>query len=311
MTLRLEFIIIFMLQSGGISGQIIDLYKRVGEEALLHCNVDASSDQCSDVTWYNSYVNATGLTNEGQSSTKNMSVREIKQSLVGASRLSVNSDCSLFIRNITDEDAGFYTCRVGNSGKVETIVFLHVLSISSSSDIHGGVQLTCSMKTYYEQDLCEKNSIIWLDHKGSELTDKNAEFKVTRQKNCVSVLTVKHPSGNNKRFTCKFVKENKVKIDAVYVLDISESSSSSTVIMVGAVVGVVLVLLVVFTVLLFRSRRAKAAKDRKRGTNFQKPTHQNSDPTYAAVNHSRSKTSSQITMKKEGGEVIYSSIKVK
>uniref|UniRef100_A0A3P9MFE5 Immunoglobulin V-set domain-containing protein n=1 Tax=Oryzias latipes TaxID=8090 RepID=A0A3P9MFE5_ORYLA len=52
----------------------------------------------------------------------------VVQSSVGASRLSVSSDCSLLIRNITDEDADRYTCRLGDNYKNDTYVFLNILS---------------------------------------------------------------------------------------------------------------------------------------------------------------------------------------
>ncbi|XP_078798808.1 uncharacterized protein LOC105358411 isoform X1 [Oryzias latipes] len=213
MTLLLEIILIFMLQSGGISGKNEELIKRVGEDVFLHCNVDASSNQCSDIRWlYNRHSSTnteeiTNTENEDQSSAR-------------ASRLSVSSDCSLLITNITDEDAGRYECKT-KSGS-HAIVYLNILSISSSpSDVYGRVDLTCSLLCF-GFSYCKQNSIIWMNETGSQLSGNNPEFEGKKQTNCVSVLTVKHQSGNNKRFTCKFVKDEEVKIDADYVLtDIS------------------------------------------------------------------------------------------
>ncbi|XP_078798801.1 butyrophilin subfamily 2 member A2-like [Oryzias latipes] len=305
MTLLLELILIFALQFEGASGKSETLYRRVGEEVHLHCKVNASSIQCSDVRWlYNRHRNTTPeVINEA-----------------GASRLSVSRNCSLLIRNITAEDAGRYLCQLTNGKSNSIPVFLKILSISKDPpEVHpresGSVTLQCSLNRYEKNISCEQN-IIWRNEAGSHLSGKNPEFEVKEQTNCVSVLTVKHQSGNNKRFTCQLVKHNKVKIDAVYVL--TESPQSNTVIIIGAVVGVVLVLLVVVTVFLFRSRTAKATKDQKKGTNFQKPTHQNSelqsepesDLTYAAVNYSKSKASSKITINAEEVQVIYSSIKI-
>ncbi|XP_020570448.1 uncharacterized protein LOC105357175 isoform X8 [Oryzias latipes] len=314
MTLLLEIILIFMLQSGGFSVKEERLYKRVGDDVVLLCDVYRSSDY--DVKWL--------FYRPGKANSEQISCKEnVDQSSDEDSRLSVSSDCSLLITNITDEDADRYTCRLGDNHHNDVYVFLNILSISSSpSDVYGRVDLTCSLKSFNGPNVCNENSIIWMDDTGSQLSGKNPEFEVKKQTNCVSVLTVKHQSGNNKRFTCQYVKDDEeVKIDAVYVLDFSESPQSNTVIIIGAVVGVVLVLLVVFAILLFRSRRAKVTEDQRRGTStdFQKPTGQYTEPqseqeselTYAAVNHSKPKASSKITIKEEESEVTYSSIQIK
>ncbi|RVE55919.1 hypothetical protein OJAV_G00230830 [Oryzias javanicus] len=208
MTLRLELIIIFMLQSRGISGKEEHLYKRVGEDVLLDCGAGRSSDQCSDVQWLHMRPKNT--------ETEILTIEiNIQKSSVGASRLSVDSDCSLIIRNITYKDAGRYICRIGNW---DNVVYLNILIISSSpSDIHGGVDLTCSLKSFYDS-LCKQNRIIWMDETRTKLSGKNSEFEVKEQTNCDSVLTVKHQGGNNKRFTCKFLKDDEEKIDTDYVL---------------------------------------------------------------------------------------------
>ncbi|XP_011491944.1 vascular endothelial growth factor receptor 1-like isoform X1 [Oryzias latipes] len=214
MTLLLEIIFMFMLQFTGFSFEI--LYERVGDDAVLPCNIDRSSEQFYDVKW---------LIDRPDS--EEISCKEsVVQSSAGASRLSVSRNCSLLIRNITDEDAEKYICRLGNKKWIDYIdvyVYLNVLSISSSpSDVHGRVDLTCSFKSPLEASFFKENDIIWMNETGSQLSGKNPEFEVHKQTNCVSVLTVKHQRGNSKRFSCRFVDVDEVQIDAVYVLtDIS------------------------------------------------------------------------------------------
>ncbi|XP_023805375.1 uncharacterized protein LOC110013641 [Oryzias latipes] len=73
--------------------------------------------------------------------------------------------------------------------------------------------------------LCTSETSQMLTLTGSQLSGRNPEFEVKNQTNCDSVLTVKHQSGNSKRFSCQFVEDDEVKIDAVYVLtDISEQT---------------------------------------------------------------------------------------
>ncbi|XP_020556291.1 uncharacterized protein LOC105358119 isoform X2 [Oryzias latipes] len=214
MTLLLEIIFMFMLQFTGFSFEI--LYERVGDDAVLPCNIDRSSEQFYDVKW---------LIDRPDS--EEISCKEsVVQSSAGASRLSVSRNCSLLIRNITDEDAEKYICRLGNKKWIDYIdvyVYLNVLSISSSpSDVHGRVDLTCSFKSPLEASFFKENDIIWMNETGSQLSGKNPEFEVHKQTNCVSVLTVKHQRGNSKRFSCRFVDVDEVQIDAVYVLTVSK-----------------------------------------------------------------------------------------
>lgn len=55
-----------------------------------------------------------------------------------------------------------------------------------------------------------------MDETGTVLIGEVAGYKFMEQRNCVSVLTVKRQSGHNRRYTCQFVEENNVKIEAEY-----------------------------------------------------------------------------------------------
>ncbi|RVE55920.1 hypothetical protein OJAV_G00230840 [Oryzias javanicus] len=245
----------------GASEKIEELYRRVGEDALLRCDVDASYNQCSDVTWlYNRHLDtATETLTIGQN---------IKQPSIGASRLSVNSDCSLFIRNIIDEDAGQYVCRPKNKQMAGTYKYLKTLSISSSSDVHGSINLTCSVKYYHKPHGCEQNSIIWLDETGSQLSGENVSSEFRGEANCVSVLTVKWRSDNSTKFTCQFLEKNKMKMDDVYVVHFSDLLTIylpgyNFIIIIGAVMKVVLMFLGVVAALVYMYRRTKGNEDQR------------------------------------------------
>uniref|UniRef100_A0A3P9H059 Ig-like domain-containing protein n=1 Tax=Oryzias latipes TaxID=8090 RepID=A0A3P9H059_ORYLA len=112
-----------------ISGQTKHLYQRVGDDVLLPCRTKSSSSSCSDVTWlYQKDPNAASI-----SEVKNGNV---VQSSARASRLSVSSDCSLLITDITDEDAGRFLCRV--ESKNEFDAYLNILN-SEYSDLNNSV----------------------------------------------------------------------------------------------------------------------------------------------------------------------------
>uniref|UniRef100_A0A3P9H199 Ig-like domain-containing protein n=1 Tax=Oryzias latipes TaxID=8090 RepID=A0A3P9H199_ORYLA len=114
---------LFLLVSAGFGLKVERLYKRVGEDVVLPCNVYRSSDQFYDGYWLFHTPRATH--SELISCNDN-----VVQSSARASRLNVSSDCSLLITNITDEDAGRYLCRHGNNNE-----HYEVSSISVVKDV--------------------------------------------------------------------------------------------------------------------------------------------------------------------------------
>jgi len=97
------------------------VFNSSGENVRLPCN-NALSD-CKSTTWnYNRFTHsaAVALINGG---IKNKHTERHE-------RLSLGSDCSLNIKNVTEEDHGFYICRQYENDKqqgTDSYVFLHVL----------------------------------------------------------------------------------------------------------------------------------------------------------------------------------------
>ncbi|XP_061603012.1 CXADR-like membrane protein [Cololabis saira] len=100
----------------------IDLHHRAGDDVVLPCHIESSSDDCSNLEWiYNNIQNA----DEHFKVTDG----DIVKTSPRADRMNVSSNCSLIINNITAEDAGHYICWNGYGDS--TSVYLNVLTDSS------------------------------------------------------------------------------------------------------------------------------------------------------------------------------------
>uniref|UniRef100_A0A672H7N3 Ig-like domain-containing protein n=1 Tax=Salarias fasciatus TaxID=181472 RepID=A0A672H7N3_SALFA len=163
---------------------------------------------------------------------------EVQRRSPRAARLSLYTNCSLIINEITAEDAGRHICRYLEKSRDDThqsdcksLLIIHVplfplstdiscylLVSPSSTDIDpnkdGEVTLSCSMFKYEQP--CKPRSLRWVDETGAELVGEGDGFKYERQANCVSYLTVKLQTEHSRRYTCQYVDGTGVKIEAHY-----------------------------------------------------------------------------------------------
>ncbi|XP_014827903.1 PREDICTED: uncharacterized protein LOC106906944 isoform X3 [Poecilia mexicana] len=202
-------LVLVVLQFEGTRGEELHLYHREGENVVLPSERPSSSYRCSIVNWlYNR-----------DTSTIYSEVRngKVVQSSPRASRLNMDSSCSLTINNITADDAGRYICRPGSGShtSLDGFVYLSVLSISDSDPTMEHFTLQCSLWKYGGLDSCSEKSFRWLDETGTELTGKTDDR--SSRLRCYSSLTVKHQSDENRRFTCQLVEGNKVKVEAQHI----------------------------------------------------------------------------------------------
>ncbi|XP_028461407.1 uncharacterized protein LOC114573413 isoform X2 [Perca flavescens] len=246
------------------------------------------------VTWLYNHIQDETLTEVW-----NGNVRQISAQ---AARLSVNTDCSLVINNITAEDAGQYTCRQGRDPNTDVHTYLSVLTISPSPPDadpkrDGQVTLECSLFRIRGHPYL-KNSIRWVDETGAELLGEGDGYRVLQQTECVSFLTVKRQSGNNRKYTCQLVdKQKNVKIEADYPPDFNDPNQIY--IIIGGVVGVVVVLVVIAAVLIIHRKRANVTEDVPKPT--QHPV-KKEEVTYSTVK-------SQTTEADEDPSSLYSNVR--
>ncbi|KAK7925853.1 hypothetical protein WMY93_008163 [Mugilogobius chulae] len=195
-----------LLQLRGVCLARIYYYNRTGADVTLTCDdVKHHGPNCSKVDWkhYRRDLVNTVVVSKGQNSR-------------WSSRLTLNSDCSVTIKNITEADYGRYFCGDWNSTVDEyesrTFIYLSVLSVkpSFSQASPGRLTLQCTLWKYHQYFArlsCEPDSFRWLDINGLVLSGDG----VTQQ-NCQSNLTVKLQ--NPQLFTCQYLEDGSVLVSA-------------------------------------------------------------------------------------------------
>ncbi|XP_032441502.1 uncharacterized protein LOC116734296 [Xiphophorus hellerii] len=204
--LVLVLVLVVVLQFEGTRGGEIHLYHREGENVVLPSERSSSYYTCSNIDWLYSRDGRTTNTEVGNG--------KVIQSSLRASRLKMDSSCSLIINTITADDAGLYTCIHGSGPSSDHFVYLNVLTISDADPTKGYFTLQCSLWRYGNLGPCPEKSFLWLDETGTELISKIDALSSGQR--CFSSLTVKHQSDTNTRFTCQFIEGNKVQVEAQY-----------------------------------------------------------------------------------------------
>ncbi|XP_034059101.1 uncharacterized protein LOC117537829 [Gymnodraco acuticeps] len=139
--IQMSSLLILLLQfTGAAIGQRL-LYPsvRAGDEATLPCNsVINDQGQCDGTTWL--FTDSVELVKGGQIVDK-----------AESDRLRVTENCSLVMKKVTEEDAGYYTCRQFNRSDqqegLDSEVLLSVVTMTGHQD-NDEVTLSCSVSTY-------------------------------------------------------------------------------------------------------------------------------------------------------------------
>ncbi|XP_073697859.1 uncharacterized protein [Garra rufa] len=154
-------------------------------------------------------------------------------------RLSLGSDCSLNIKNVTKEDYGLYSCQqwtgVNRDQKHgnDTYVYLHVLHVSSSSsqtEISPGssVSLSCQLYSLYTGVSCDDSGhsegieVFWVNQAGVKLTISDSRYQISAPGHCISNLTTTLLNeDDNREWRCNVTQGNQVKTKATFTVKIS------------------------------------------------------------------------------------------
>uniref|UniRef100_A0A8C2PZY1 Ig-like domain-containing protein n=1 Tax=Cyprinus carpio TaxID=7962 RepID=A0A8C2PZY1_CYPCA len=216
----------------GISGvDETHVFISSGENVRLSCN-NALHD-CNSTTWnYNGFIDSATVELIGLGIKKKDTERH--------ERLSLGSDCSLNIRNISKEDYGYYTCQQYLNGqrlKADARVFLHVLHVSSSqTEISAGLSVTLFCQLYsYPPVSCddwirsERIQLFWVNQTGVKLTRSDSRYQIlSSSDHCIITLnTTLLNEDHNREWRCEVTQRDQVKTSVTYT-DPSTTNTHTT-----------------------------------------------------------------------------------
>ncbi|XP_056230460.1 uncharacterized protein LOC130167937 [Seriola aureovittata] len=178
------------------------VYRRLGGSALLPCTNLVSSD-CSVITWTFYKGGQVRYTHE-------VSGGQVRADSDKSSRMSVTSNCSLRLHDLSVDDAGSYVCL--KDGNAIANVYLSVLTItvlSKISDLQAGGNLTlsCNLFTYYDAGSCKAYSsgfsLSWVTEDGAVLP-KDSRYELIGRTRCnITLLTILQQEDNNRKWRCQ------------------------------------------------------------------------------------------------------------
>ncbi|XP_067309483.1 uncharacterized protein [Pseudorasbora parva] len=218
----LGLIVLSSLLSGS-SGQD-DVFISSGGNVRLSCN-NARSD-CTSTTWlyYNRFRHSAAV---------ELIDRGIKRKDTERHEsLSLGSDCSLNINNVTIEDRGFYTCQQYENGQQQgpdAYVLLHVLHTSSSqTEISPGRSVTLSCQLYSDDgSSCddwvrsEDIELLWVNQTGVDL-QTDSRYQISAPDRCnITLTTTLLNEDHNREWRCEVTQRKQLKISVTYTVKYS------------------------------------------------------------------------------------------
>ncbi|XP_051745791.1 uncharacterized protein LOC127510248 [Ctenopharyngodon idella] len=215
-----------------IGAEVTHVFISSGENVRLPCNNDLSD--CKSTTWnYNSF---------SRSAADELIAGGIKnKDTERHERLSLGSDCSLNIKNITEEDYGFYTCQQYVNGQKQgtDYVSLHVLHVSvspsssssssSQTEISPGRSVTLSCQLYsYAGFSCdywvrsEGLQLLWVNQAGVDLmTDSRYQILFSSDHCIITLTTTLLNEDDNREWRCQLTLRNQLHTSVRYTVKYS------------------------------------------------------------------------------------------
>ncbi|XP_067236942.1 uncharacterized protein [Chanodichthys erythropterus] len=243
----LGLIILSSLLTGSSGVNETRVFISSGENVRLSCN-NALSD-CKSTTWiYSRHSETVSLIELGIK----------KKDTERHERLSLGSDCSLNIKNITEEDYGSYICQkwTGAEGQqqkqgTDERVYLNVLHVSvspssssssssssSQTEISPGRSVTLSCQLYsYSGFSCnywvrsEGLHLLWVNQAGVDLTTDSRYQILFSSDHCnITLTTTLLNEDDNREWRCQLTLRNQLQTSVRYTVKYSvvPSTTAST-----------------------------------------------------------------------------------
>ncbi|XP_069371405.1 uncharacterized protein [Paralichthys olivaceus] len=185
---------------GAPAAQYSFIIVRAGAEVILPCEpVTEDHVNCGATTWFfreSEETRDVNLVHYGQLNTSVISKSK-------ADRIRLAANCSLVIREVTVEHAGFYFCRKSDrTGQIETdhVFYLSVVTMTEQKR-SDEVTLSCSVSTY---EACRE--VKWL-FMNKDVDEDNKDLK-TSQSGCSATVSFSksslvHTTKDDNLFKCK------------------------------------------------------------------------------------------------------------
>uniref|UniRef100_A0A9J7XZG3 Ig-like domain-containing protein n=1 Tax=Cyprinus carpio carpio TaxID=630221 RepID=A0A9J7XZG3_CYPCA len=237
-----------------------------GENVRLPCN-NALHD-CTSTTWIYNRFRDSGTVELIKLGIKNKDTERHE-------RLSLGSDCSLNIRNISTEDYGSYTCRQYVNDKqqgTDARVFLHVLHVSSSqTEISAGLSVTLFCQLYSSPRVScddwigsERIQLFWVNQAGVKLTRSDSRYQILSSSDrCIFTLnTTLLNEDDNREWRCEVTQRDQVQTSVTHTVKSSAQADSTTaltsteVIVIVVCASFVLLLLALILWMMIRKKRS-------------------------------------------------------
>ncbi|XP_048014644.1 uncharacterized protein LOC125247400 isoform X2 [Megalobrama amblycephala] len=233
----LGLIILSSLLTGASGVDNDHVFISSGENVRLSCN-NALSD-CKSTTWiYMRFSHSVYVELIDRGIKKKDTERH--------ERLSLGSDCSLNIKNVTEEDYGLYSCRQYVNDKqqgTDANVYLYVLHVSvspssssssSQTETSPGRSVTLSCQLYSYQLSCDRLvyseglQLSWVNQAGVNLTTDSRYQILFSSAHCIITLTTTLLNeDDNRELRCQLTRRNQLETSVRYTVKYSVSSSNS------------------------------------------------------------------------------------
>nr|AVP43432.1 diverse immunoglobulin domain-containing protein DICP-H-7 [Carassius gibelio] len=222
----------------GVSG-VKDVFIRSGKNVRLPCNnaLPGALPRCKSTTWL---YNRLSVYSKNSAAVELIGLGIIKKDTERHERLSLGSDCSLNIRNISTEDYGSYTCQqwTGEGGKqigTDARVYLHVLHVSQtqiSSDL--SVSLSCQLYSYPRVSCDDSISsegihLFWVNQAGVKLrSDSRYQISPSSDPCIISLNTTLLNEDHNREWRCEVTQNKQLKTSVTFTVESPAQAKTTT-----------------------------------------------------------------------------------